>query len=98
MRHQRIAAVLRQTHWNVELALFSMLIAGLVLFVVLVLPRMPQARAKYEAERAAQIEAEHDFYCRRWRMTRGSEIYRGCMADLQRFRRSVEKQLAEDFE
>lgn len=94
--HTRIRSLVQRGYDSIHLALWSLLIAGVICFVAFVVPNLPKARTLYEAQRAAQIEAEHDFYCRRWRMVPGTETYRGCMSDLQQFRHSVEQRLVDE--
>ena len=96
MARTRMRSVVQRGYDSVHLALWSLLIAGVICFAAFVVPNLPKTRALYEAQRAAQIEAEHDFYCRRWRMVPGSGMYQGCMSDLQQFRHNVEQRLADD--
>jgi protein-S-isoprenylcysteine O-methyltransferase Ste14 len=52
-------------------------------------------QAELQAQRLFEINAEHDFYCRKWGMQFASERYRSCILDLEEFRNRVERNLAD---
>ena len=81
---------------NVHMALWATLLAALIFLGAFGIPAMSAGRARYEAARAHQIEAEDAFYCRKWGMGAGSGKHLLCMTDLQQFRRGVEKRLADE--
>ncbi|HXD46984.1 MAG TPA: hypothetical protein VN655_17810 [Pseudolabrys sp.] len=81
---------------NVELGLWAMLVAGLIVFVAFVAPGVPAAQQRNAAEQLAAFEHECSFYCSRWGMAPGTRQYTKCMADLHQFRDSIVKQAASD--
>lgn len=83
---------------TVEFALWSGLIAVVILFTVFVLPRLPEIRRQQEAARLLQIEAEQQFYCHRLGNSPGTDAFGRCIIELQAYRKSIEKRLAEDAE
>lgn len=81
---------------TVELALWSCLISVAVMFVLFVLPRLPEMRRQQASARLLQIEAEQQFYCQRLGKPAGSDDFNRCMIELQAYRKSIEKRLAEE--
>ena len=88
--------LLGRVYDHVELGLWAMLVAGLIVFVAFVAPGIPAAQQRSAAERQAAFEHECDFYCARWGMGPGTRGYSKCASDLHQFRESVVKQLAAD--
>lgn len=97
MRSQQIWIVVSQAYDIVHLALWSVLIAGLICFALFVLPDIPAAQARYAAARALEIQSTQDLYCRKLGMKPGSLGYRDCLLDLQDYRATIERRLAENF-
>jgi hypothetical protein len=81
---------------TVHSALWAVLIAGLIMFVVFDLPAVLKGDRVYETHRARALEAEDNFYCRRWGMAAGSGRHGLCMSDLAHLRAAVEKRAADD--
>ena len=92
----RIKPLVVLVYDNVHMALWATLIAALIFLGAFGIPAMSAGQARYEAERAHQIEAEDAFYCRKWGMGAGSGKHLLCMTDLQQLRRGVEKRLADE--
>src|SRR5690349_4239939 len=81
---------------NVELGLWAMLVAGLIVFVAFVAPGIPVAQQRNAAERRAAFEHECAFYCSRLGIASGTRQYTKCIAELHQFRDSIVKQIAAD--
>jgi hypothetical protein len=81
---------------HVELALWASLVAGVAVFAVFVVPGIPAAQQRSEAERLAAFEHECQFYCTKWGLQHGTPRYAACISDLHQFRTSVVKQIAAD--
>jgi len=90
------ARLLGRLYDHVELALWASLIAGVAVIAVFVVPGLPAAQQRSEAERIAAFEHECEFYCTKWGLQRGSRRYSACISDLHQFRNSVVKQIAAD--
>ena len=73
-------------------------IAFFLFFTVVVFPYVKKNQAAYEAGVAAEISAENNSYCRRFRFVPATDAYRSCLDDLLRLRISVEKRVAADYE
>jgi len=85
-----------QIYDTVHRALWAVLAAGLIMFVVFDLPAVLNGDRVYASHRARAVEAEDNFYCQRWGMAAGSGRHSLCMSDLARLRQNVEKQVADD--
>jgi len=60
------AKLLGRIYDHVELALWASLLAGVAVFAVFVVPGLPAAQQRNEAERVAAFEHECEFYCTKW--------------------------------
>jgi hypothetical protein len=96
VKNSSLRARIGQVYDHVHLALWSSLIAFLLFFTLIVLPKVPAQQARHQAMRMLQNEAEYDAYCRGWGLMPGTRLYAQCLTDLAQFRRSVERQFAED--
>jgi hypothetical protein len=79
-----------------HLALWSLLVASVVFFCVFTLPRLPQFRAKMEAERILSLQAENSAYCEKWGFALGTQKHEACLLDLQELRAKIDQQRASD--
>ncbi len=96
MKNSSLRARIGRVYDQVHLALWSGLIAFLLFFAFIVLPRVPGEQSRQQAMRLLQDEAEYDAYCRGWGLAPGTRIYAQCLTDLAQFRRSAEKQFVEN--
>ncbi len=103
MRNRRLSV--REQNWRVLVGkiydyvnnvLWAALCAALIFFAVFVAPNVSAIHAAYQADRIVQNEREYDFYCRRFDMLPVTSRYAHCMSDLAQFRRSIERQVAEE--
>ena len=88
-------ANIRRIYNVVHMALWALL-AVWVAIVIVNIPRLQEARAAIERQRAQQIFEENRFYCEKWglRPTRHEHVI--CTMDLNDIRAQVEQRLAED--
>jgi hypothetical protein len=86
--------LIRHLHFEINLALWSGLVAFLIMFTVFVAPNLRAYQAAYEAVRASEISSENDMYCRRWNFIAGTNAYRSCLDDLHTLRKSIENEAA----
>ncbi len=85
-------------YYNVEAALWTLLIVFLIYFFVFLVPKLPELWARYQAIRVLEIASEDGSYCARLGMDRGAEKYNQCLLVLGEFRAKVEKRItAEEF-
>jgi hypothetical protein len=90
--------VIQRVHTDVNKALWTSLTAVLIFFAFFTLPRIEQNQAAYRTAKAAEISAENDVYCRRWKFVPGTDAYRSCLDDLQTLRASTEKRFNEEYD
>ncbi|HET7847837.1 MAG TPA: hypothetical protein VFL51_02135 [Pseudolabrys sp.] len=81
---------------NVHMTLWSFLIAFALWFIVVMVPNLPEIRARNERVRVQEIAAEHTFYCRKWGFLPRTREYDQCILDLQEFRAKVENRIAQE--
>jgi hypothetical protein len=89
--------VIRRALFEINVALWSGLIAALCVFGLFIAPNIKDYQAAYEAERAAEASSENDLYCRRWHFVPGTDAYRSCLDDLHALRKSIENKLAAEY-
>jgi hypothetical protein len=73
--------------------------AGLAVWLAILLnslPRLSEARAIAERERAQALIAENHLYCTKWGLPVGSHEHTLCTMDVQEIRAKHEKHLAGD--
>jgi hypothetical protein len=83
---------------NVHLAIWSLALSGLVCFVIFIIPKMPDARARAGLLRAQEISAENKYYCEKWGMLEGTHGHTACVLDLRDLRAKIERRMAEDMD
>jgi hypothetical protein len=94
MSEKWMPLLVRRLHFEINLLLWSGLIAFLIIFGLFMAPNIRAYQAAYEAVRASELSAENDVYCRRWNFVRGTNPYRSCLDDLHSLRKSIEKRAA----
>ena len=98
MKPDRTMAVVRAVYDEVHLALWAVLTACVIYFAVFVAPKLAELQAAAERHRIAQIAAQDDAYCAKWRMGPASAMHDECLSDLQELRAKIETRIAEDSE
>jgi hypothetical protein len=84
---------MRQFYDNVRMA-FWVLVAAAVVFLLLQIPRMREARAIAEAQQVLEISEQNRFYCEKWGMRAGTHEHVICTMDLGEIRKEVEQRIA----
>ena len=64
--------------------------------MIMNVPRMVEARATVERQRAQEIFEENRLYCEKWGMRAGTHQHTLCTLDLQEIRAKVEQHVADD--
>jgi hypothetical protein len=88
--------LIRRMHFEINLALWSGLVAFLIMFGLFVSPNIRAYQAAYQAVRASELSSENDMYCRRWNFLPGTTAYRSCLDDLHALRKSIDNRAAAD--
>jgi hypothetical protein len=85
--------LIRRLHFEINLALWSGLIAFLIMFGLFVAPNMRASQAAWQAAHEVESSSENDVYCRRWNFVPGTAAYRSCLDDLHALRDTMAKRL-----
>jgi hypothetical protein len=87
--------IIHQIYDTLHMALWALGIAW-VMFLLLHIPQMRDARAIAEAQRVLEISQENKLYCEKWGMPAGTHEHITCTMDLDAIRAKVEQRIAED--
>jgi len=82
--------------YNVVHTTFWALLAAWVAIIIVNIPRLQEARAAIERQRAQQILEENRFYCEKWGLGPTTHEHVICTMDLNDIRAQVEPRLVED--
>jgi hypothetical protein len=86
---------IRRAYDIVHIALWALLAASVVVMIISI-PRLSDARARAERQRAQEISEENKYYCAKWGMRANTHEYLICMMDLDDIRAKVEQRISED--
>lgn len=87
---------IRKTYDTIEYALWAILAAFVIYFLIYSAFNMPEMMRRAESARAADHAAENSSYCEKWGMKPGTHEYTLCTMDLQEFRKQIEREDADD--
>jgi hypothetical protein len=96
MVSSKAMTVVRHVYDWVESALWAVLLAFVIYFVVNILPILPENARHAESMRALKIAAENRSYCEKWGMKSGTHEHALCTIDLRQLRKSVERDLSDE--
>jgi hypothetical protein len=91
----KIWTIIRWAYDTVHMVLWAIL-AAWVAYIIVSIPRLSEAAATAEHQRAQEISKENDFYCEKWGMRPNTHEYIICTMDLNEIRAKVEERIAED--
>ena len=75
--------------------LWALAVAGAAI-MIMYFPRILEARATIERQRAQEITEENRAYCEKWGLKAGTHEHTLCTLDLQEIRAKVEQRIADD--
>ena len=75
--------------------LWALAAAGTAI-MIMHFPRILEARATIERQRAQEITEENRAYCEKWGLKAGTHEHTLCTLDLQEIRAKVEQRIADD--
>jgi hypothetical protein len=87
--------IIHQIYDTLHMALWALGIAWVV-FLLLHIPEMRDARTRADAQLAQQISNENKFYCEKWGMPAGTHEHVICTMDLVRIRQETEQRIADE--
>lgn len=94
MNADKVWELVSRVYDQVEIALWALLLSGIICFSAFTLPKLPQILARIDAIRAQEIAAENTFYCEKLGMMARTVKYKQCLLTLGEFRIKVEKRVA----
>lgn len=89
-------AAIQRIYEEVHAALWALLIAGVVYFVVVVLPQVPARQAEAERLQEQRHSAEDKQLCEKWGISAGTQHYGECVFDLGGFRQKIALETADE--
>lgn len=96
MRTGGLKAKLARLHFEIECALWALLLTGVLFFVVFAAPEIPAIQRRAAAAEAAQFISRCSQYCEKWGLQRGSLRHTECMQDLKQFRAEIETKIGDE--
>jgi len=81
---------------TVHSALWALLIAVLLVFVIFYVPQMPERRAAAAAARALDLAEEERAFCEKWGIPATSSRHTACTLDVRSIRTNALQRLEED--
>jgi hypothetical protein len=72
------------------------LAAAWAAIMIMYFPRILEARATIQRQRAQEITEENSAYCEKWGLKAGTHEHTLCTLDLQEIRAKVERRVADD--
>jgi len=96
MRTGGLKAYLARLHFEIQCALWAILLTGALFFAVLVAPGIPAAQRRAAAAETAQFISQCSQYCEKWGLPRGSLRHTECMQDLKQFRAEIEAKMNDE--
>ncbi|HVZ51410.1 MAG TPA: hypothetical protein VG986_05560 [Pseudolabrys sp.] len=96
MRTGGLKAYLVRLHFEIQCALWAILLTGVLFFAVIVAPGIPAVQRRAAAAEAARFVSRCSQYCEKWGLQRGSLRHAECMQDLKQFRADLEEKLDDE--
>jgi hypothetical protein len=87
----KIREIAGRIHHRIETALWAVLFAFAVYFIIFVLPKMPEIQAQRARVEVLEIAAENASLCEKLNIKRGTDNHNQCLLDVGGFRAKVEK-------
>ena len=89
---RRITEIAPTVLWALAAAGAAIMIAIMIAYY----PRILEARARIERQRAQEIAEENRAYCEKWGLRAGTHEHTLCTLDLDEIRAKVEQRIADD--
>jgi len=81
--------VIQRIYDDVNAALWTLLITGVLYFLTMVLPQLPARQAEADRLHEQTDAAENVRYCEKWGMPAGTQRHLQCTLDLQQLRAKI---------
>lgn len=96
MSSQGGSAVVRLIYDEINRAMWAIAIVFSLYFLLLVLPKLPEARDRAEVLRILQSNAENEHYCQKLHMGTEASMHDDCIQVLLQLRNDIENRIADD--
>ena len=94
----RETSTLHRLYDAVHMVLWATLSAAVIMFLVFVLPKLPEARMQAQVQRELALEAEEAMYCEKWGQHAGMPQFSACTIDVRTIRSNALKRRADDMD
>jgi hypothetical protein len=98
MTSTQIWKIVGRVYDDVESALWAILFAFVIYFIIFIVPRLSEIRAQNLKHLSDEIAAENASYCAKLGMKDDAQKYRQCLMKLGDFRLKVEKRVDQQYE
>jgi hypothetical protein len=85
--------IVSRVYDHVEIALWAILFAFVVYFIVFTMPNVAETQAQRERIRVQETAAENAAFCEKLDIKRGTNKYDQCLLDIGQFRLNAEKRV-----
>jgi hypothetical protein len=92
----KMQEIARRVHTNIEIAMWAMLFAFVIYFIIFVLPKLPEVQTQNARIRIEQIGVENASLCEKLGIKPGAGSYNQCLLDVGEFRWKVEKRVYDE--
>lgn len=89
-------SVIQKIYDEIHAALWAILLAFVLWFSVVVVPMLPELRARAEMLRDHEIATEQDMYCGKLGMGPKTTMYRQCISGLEEYRSKIQQRSADE--
>jgi hypothetical protein len=89
-------AVIRRIYDEVHAGLWALLVAGVLYFLMTVLPQLPARQAQAQRLRDQQYATENRYYCEKWGIPAGTRRHLQCTLDLQQLRAKIAQEMEDE--
>jgi hypothetical protein len=89
----KIRKIASRVYDDIETALWAMLFAFVIYFIVFIMPNVSETQAQRERIGVLEIAAENEAFCEKLDIKRGTDKYNQCLLHIGQFRLNAEKRV-----
>jgi ABC-type histidine transport system ATPase subunit len=90
--------LLQKIYDEVHAALWAILVAFVLWFSAVIVPMLPEIRARADMVRDHELATEQDRYCGNLGMGQKTTMYRSCISELEQYRAKIRRRIADENE
>src|SRR5262245_27466199 len=95
MKSSKTREIVSRVYDHVEIALWAILLAFVIYFIVFTMPNVSETQAQRERIRVQENAAEDAAICEKLDIKRGTTKYDQCLLEIGQFRFNVEKRFVD---